>query len=1090
MAELSKSYLRGFLVPHGFTSNDIDTTSHFSIASNFTEEEIIADTPVPYVASRMYVGATGNAVSTSDYDVVTSKAGVPTTAEYLVTDNENSTAIDYGINHYTSISDYEILSVETVSNDIYEKDALSFDDGSLLIVAENDIGTAHIKRWIRDKNGNVTSLIIHTFDSTIFGNRGNPAVCKLSDGSVLLFISDEYEDKVNAMIYRSTDKGTSWTKISSQILSDEIDTSSGKFTLQKARMRELNGQILLLIQVYSDDTGHTNRNQVLQYVSIDGGGSFQLVTNISSIDTQAFFEIDLFINRNKLCLAYIAETDTIRYMELPHAFYTVQDMQASGKYVKANSGGSANDFASGTDQTMSEGSLTAFSGYDDSIRIIVLDRSDTALVSMYSNDGINWNSLLTNASPTTQPNIAYLDSTNYLNAFKAVIYEGGAALIHGWQTPSNGNSLAITFLGGYSNVTFPFRSAYYPSKVPIFRMQQVFTYLPIMTAASTSIFTSSGTGTEVLNAASGYTELSVSMVQSDYLLEYTNTYIPSKGIAAKAAFKVVSTKSGATATPAYTYLSIQNDSTSGLHKSYRLILKFSETEIFAYNNTTLIQSFTWNNDEGVEILATVIDDKASFFYRKDQNKNLRQWTTGFTNQTLTSPVVTTTDKNIIKWGIEGSPSNGIAVSQWNLLNVYFGSGMGNLTNFQSSDLIGNTFPTISQKAYLDKGISIYANNGPTYVGDSWQIKSFSFNGIDNIFPSYSPSPRVQWKSDPVTSGNVPEQRITLNVSTNATSFGNDLIGIHLSNINFASFKLQYLSSGSWVDLDTIPTYKGMRMGYLKEGKAIKQDTTSVVDQNYFFLDELKDCIAYLVGSGFDEHIRITGNTEGGFGNVSGKQCKIFLESEPTGDGQLFVIPKSLTAVYSLNGIKSDKWAILITAQTTIDNQFRIGSFMLGPVIVAGTQYSKGRKITIESGTINQVTQDRTMYTRVTAPVQRTVQISWSDGVDISSFYDSNPDPDYYKSSSSVGSEPISAYEDVPYLMEGILRRLEGNQSPLVYLPSLTTSQDDRILNRSSEQILCKLNSEVSITSVTGEELVGDGTGEVMRVGTVDLLEIV
>ena len=35
-----------------------------------------------------------------------------------------------------------------------------------------------------------------------------------------------------------------------------------------------------------------------------------------------------------------------------------------------------------------------------------------------------------------------------------------------------------------------------------------------------------------------------------------------------------------------------------------------------------------------------------------------------------------------------------------------------------------------------------------------------------------------------------------------------------------------------------------------------------------------------------------------------------------------------------------------------------------------------------------------------------------------------------------------------------------------------------------------LNSEVQIESITGEELVGNGLGEVMRVSTIDLLEIV
>ena len=137
-----------------------------------------------------------------------------------------------------------------------------------------------------------------------------------------------------------------------------------------------------------------------------------------------------------------------------------------------------------------------------------------------------------------------------------------------------------------------------------------------------------------------------------------------------------------------------------------------------------------------------------------------------------------------------------------------------------------------------------------------------------------------------------------------------------------------------------------------------------------------------------------------------------------------------------------------------------------------------------------VTPDRTMYSKSVAPEQRTIQISWSDGVDQSSFYDSNPDPDYFKVSSSVGSEPVAVYQDAPYLIEGILREIGSSSSPLVYLPSINTNNTIQILNRRTHHMLSVLNSEVSIESITGSELQGESSGEVFRIGTVSLLEIV
>ena len=76
------------------------------------------------------------------------------------------------------------------------------------------------------------------------------------------------------------------------------------------------------------------------------------------------------------------------------------------------------------------------------------------------------------------------------------------------------------------------------------------------------------------------------------------------------------------------------------------------------------------------------------------------------------------------------------------------------------------------------------------------------------------------------------------------------------------------------------------------------------------------------------------------------------------------------------------------------------------------------------------------------------------------------------------------------MVEGILREVEGGVLPLVYLPSIATNTDTRLYNRRHQFLYSYLNSDVQIDSVTGDELLGNGIGEVMRVATIDLLEIV
>ena len=386
-------------------------------------------------------------------------------------------------------------------------------------------------------------------------------------------------------------------------------------------------------------------------------------------------------------------------------------------------------------------------------------------------------------------------------------------------------------------------------------------------------------------------------------------------------------------------------------------------------------------------------------------------------------------------------------------------------------------------------MNIGALNGPTFKGDSWQIQPTSPFSINNLLYHISPSKRVPWRSEAVSSGPLLSMRIPWKITDTDTSLGNDIVGLHLSNINFNDFKIQSYDGSSWSDIATLESSEGMHHGFIKTGNAIKQDPSNVVDRNYYFFNELKDYIAMItIGENTTFH-RIISNTEGVFGDSSAKQAIIRLDSEPSGNGNVKIIPKDITVVCSLNGLEARAFALFIQGQETIDKYYQIGLFCLGEIAITGQQYSKGRRITIEAGSIETITPDRTAYSRNIAPSQRTIEVSWSDGVDISSFYNNNPDPDYFKSSSSGGSLAVSNYKDAPYLLEGVLREIQGTKRPLVYLPKIVTNDDIRVLNRRHEHMIGVLDSEIQMESITGDELTGDGRGEVFRVATITLREV-
>ena len=59
--------------------------------------------------------------------------------------------------------------------------------------------------------------------------------------------------------------------------------------------------------------------------------------------------------------------------------------------------------------------------------------------------------------------------------------------------------------------------------------------------------------------------------------------------------------------------------------------------------------------------------------------------------------------------------------------------------------------------------------------------------------------------------------------------------------------------------------------------------------------------------------------------------------------------------------------ISIDSQQSYDNDIRIGEIVIGPVVVPGRQYPRGRTISMESGTETVETQDGIRYSRKSNP---------------------------------------------------------------------------------------------------------------------------
>ena len=165
MAEKNKDYLRGFLIPYHFTVNDIIGVGGSSPA-NFTTADAFADIPLPERTSSLFVGATGGTSIETDLQIITSKAGSASSAEFTVRDNADSTTVVYGYNQDTLITGWINLRPRTGTNKYYRHDVISDGDGGYILAYERMTGksTRAVLATLVDGQGNVS-------ESTVIGLR-------------------------------------------------------------------------------------------------------------------------------------------------------------------------------------------------------------------------------------------------------------------------------------------------------------------------------------------------------------------------------------------------------------------------------------------------------------------------------------------------------------------------------------------------------------------------------------------------------------------------------------------------------------------------------------------------------------------------------------------------------------------------------------------------------------------------------------------------------------------------------------------------------------------------------------------------------
>lgn len=1090
MANVTPEYLRGFLVPLG-----LDHSNIWFEESSFTVGDSIAGDPISNQSSPMRLYATGNQETGSHLTIKTQKSGYAGFGAGFIFEDEN-TGVNYGRDPHNTISKFRNIqfSTSTLTGVYGDPSGLDTRLGSLLISYNRDTTTS---RSIRVKKLEIDDTSVDNTvysESTLLTYPLLSGMCILPDGSYLLAHLVGNDSSVNIRTYHSLD-GETWTLRGSKTIKDSISigtaTGAGVQTHnpQRLRIAQSQGVVLLMIETIWNNTSSTKRNRLLQYCSNDFGGSFDLVTSDIEIDDNSFRNISLYALDGLFRFVYCGGRNEIHFMTIPSGYVSAHQLRAAGAFVPI----SLNSVTAGTNDYMTGGDLAAWTDEGASHMIVARIQGGGGDYRIFwSGDAILFRVMGKDQNGRGRFLNTQDDSSMIEKSF-GLSWSGRSVLLFEPVSTSTNYSISMLFLGGYSSVTLPV--AYYTNEADEEwnRTSWSLTYpgLDLFSNYSGVTVISFG-GTQTLREHGVQLQNQVQYTVLPSVATMTVSDIVDKGLLVRA--RIAAMVGGDTTSNIRGFNLRIDDGT----RDYEISLRITPSEILLYdiNRASTAFSLTGLSLDNVDIMIAFAGSNCTVYYRDiDSIDNLRAWITAGTATGLGDGGGSVAQQRV-RWG-NLAYSSGTFETIWSDLMIARGFELGEqITSFSSpGDLFQRRLPPIGQFAYVSDNVSISATDGATYEGDSFSIQPTSNYRIENVLYSISPTRRITWRSASVLSGNVPEQFIAMKLDPDTSihrdeSLPNDIVGIHLSNINFIDAKLEYYSSSTWTVLDTFST--AISSECLVQGRTVRGANTAP-NQPYFRYNE---CAGWRVKieTGEESFVwrTVVSNSEGRFGGTSTgtKQAVLLLDESLVGvsPSTIELIPNSMTLLVNLNGLRFEALGLRILAQSTLENYAQIGLMHLGSVLIPGKQYQRGRTISIDSGTETTETPDGIVYAKNRRPSRRTFRLSWTEGVDITDLHGDNPDPDYWISSNTVGAEPIAVSNDVPDLLQGLLDYLQGSKTPIVYLPLIKKNTDQRELLREYEQALVSLEGEVEVENVLGDENV-DISGELLRVATIRLREI-
>ena len=324
-----------------------------------------------------------------------------------------------------------------------------------------------------------------------------------------------------------------------------------------------------------------------------------------------------------------------------------------------------------------------------------------------------------------------------------------------------------------------------------------------------------------------------------------------------------------------------------------------------------------------------------------------------------------------------------------------------------------------------------------------------------------------------------------------TPGGRNMLGVMLRNTNIGLFDLEGHDGTSWVALATINNTIGP-LEYTRTGSAIFPGVGGL--NPYLRHGEF-------VGGTFafsasdpsttdpQRSKRIVSHPEGVWESSASLKSTLRLTSvvstDPLSGSSGLIIPRDVLVMQEVSQAFS---AIRIVVPNTTtgshpaEEYFEIGSLSVGWAYPMGTDSAWGRSLQTNVNLESIETRDGQRKVKRVAPDQRSMNISWTTGIDQTGMEDDFADPDHV----SLNAEGGASHRGTAYALDGLFRDLGGSANTMIYVPRIQTPLSGTlVLNRRRDAMHGRItNGAIDRQTILGDE----NLDEVVRVATLTIVE--